>query len=169
MLQYAIDLLSELSPLSNHMVFEKILISTIDKVGAIHIPEGIKMILNKKPDLGQSESIKVGLKTATGDSYMFMVADQPKLTFDDIKPLFLAVQRDKEKIVYPKRDGWPTSPTIFPASFREELLSLTGDKGGREIRDKYPRKCVGIEVKNQDNFMEINTMVDYYNLFEKEQ
>jgi len=158
MLQHAIDLLYKISPLSSHMAFEKIAVSTIDRIGAVHVPEGVKMILNKNPELGQSESIKIGLKTAKGDSYMFMVADQPKLTFEDIKPLLLAAQREKDKIIYPIRAGWPASPTIFPVSFRDELLSLSGDIGGREIRDRYPRKCVGVEVKNQNNFKQYSNL-----------
>ena len=162
LLQHSINLLSALS------VYEKILVSTIEKLKHVHVTDGIKVMLNKNPQKGQSESIKLGLKIATGSAYMFMVADQPKLTIDDIMPLIKASKQFKNEIIYPTIGGSPTNPTIFPARFKNELLALTEDRGGRDIRNNNPDSRVPIEVENPDNFLDVDTMKDYYKLFAKE-
>ena len=163
-LQHAVDLLSGLpkSP-----VFEKIIVTSLDKSGHIRIPEGVKLILNKKPEIGQSESIRLGIRAATGNFYMFMVADQPKLTVEDIEPLIMSALSYRDKIIYPTIEGSPTTPTIFPAFFKNELQALTGDNGGKEIRNNNPKSRVAIKIKNPDNFLEIDTMADFYKLFTK--
>jgi len=169
-LQHAVDLLSALSVMSDGICsasfdmtlgVEKIIVTTLERSKNIHIPEDVKLIFNNKPEMGQSESIKLGLKFAAGSSYMFMVADQPKLTIDDIKPLLSAVQGNTDKIIYPIVKGKPATPVIFPALFKTVLLSLTGDKGGREIRNNNPKSCIEINVENPDNFIDIDTMKEY--------
>jgi len=169
MLQYAVDLLAVLTDpaTSTASLVDKILVTTINIVSHVKIPDGIKVILNREPEKGQSESIKVGLKIAKGNTFFFMVADQPLLTLDDIKPLLSSAINKRDKIIYPLVNERPSAPTIFPERFKSELLALTGDLGGREIRNRNPQSCFAITAKNPDNFTEINNMVDYYNLFSK--
>ena len=167
MLQHAVDLMSALPDpaTSTASLVDRIIITTLDIVSQVKIPEGIKVMLNREPEKGQSESIKIGLKVAKGNTFFFMVADQPLLTLDDIKPLLSTAINKRDKIVYPIIDDRPSAPTIFPDRFKNELLALTGDMGGREIRNRNSKACFSIKVKNPDNFIEINSMVDYYNLF----
>ena len=173
MLQYAVDLMTELSfeqdlSASDSIIVEKILVTSYNCLEHIKVPELIKSLINENSEIGQSESIKIGLREATGDAYLFLVADQPMLTPDDIKPLIITSQKNITKIIYPIIDSKPSSPTIFPPSFKNELLALTGDKGGREIRDCYINRCVPVNVSSPENFREINNMADYYNMYGKE-
>jgi molybdenum cofactor cytidylyltransferase len=168
MLQHAIDLLDSLPAPSSSSKIEKIVVSTFDVLGHVKTSKDMKVMLNKSPEIGQSESIKIGLRAAKGNAYLFMVADQPLLTLRDIKPLLIAAVINKDKIVYPMVDGRPSAPTIFPGRFRKDLLALSGDMGGREIRNKNPKVCFTVDVKKPDNFIEINSMVDYYNLFSED-
>jgi molybdenum cofactor cytidylyltransferase len=158
LLQHAIDLLAGLP------VSEKILVTTTEKLSHIRIPEEIKLIINENPDDGQSESVKLGIKTATGDIFLFMNADQPRLTAEDIEPLLAAVQKNKGKIIHPSINGKPTTPTMFPINFRTELLALSGDTGGRTVRNKNLASCVAIEVKNPENFTDIDDVENYHRL-----
>jgi molybdenum cofactor cytidylyltransferase len=167
MLQHAIDLISELTAAPALYDLEKILVTTYNKYNHIKIPSDFKSMLNKNPEIGQSNSIKIGLKAATGDYFMFLPGDLPLLTVDDIKPLLLAATANKDKIIYPVIDGWPSAPTIFPSKYRDELMSLTDDNGGRDIRDENPKSCVAVNVIQPENFIEINSMLDYYKLFNK--
>ena len=181
-LQNAIDVLAELSGLSRpadlyyspgmpfrkraeSISFELILVTTPDKLKHVRVPGNIRIIINNKPDVGQSESIRLGVKAATGDVYFFMSADQPLLTMQDIKPIIFTAQKNKNKIIYPTTNGRPINPVIFPAEFKKEFLSLTGDTGGREIRNNHPEFCIAIEVENPENFKDINNKADYYKLF----
>jgi len=158
-LQHSIDLLSELP------VYERIVVTTDARLELINMPPGIRPYINQKPESGQSWSIRIGTKEATGTHYMFMTADQPKLTPDDILPLFEAANQNPDKIIYPKIDSKPTSPTIFPESYRKKLLDLTGDTGGREIRDNNSKCCLEVEPENIMNYVDIDSEEEYHELF----
>jgi molybdenum cofactor cytidylyltransferase len=113
------------------------------------------------PETGQSGSVKQGVSAATGDSYLFISADQPKINPEDILPLLSAAKGNKDKIIFPVVDGKPHTPVIFPAGFRAELLKLTGDSGGRSIRDARPECCFPVEAEQGGNFVDIDNYADY--------
>ena len=158
-LQHSIDLLSELP------VYERIVVTTDARLELVNMPPGIRPYINPKPESGQSGSIRIGVEVATGSHYIFLTADQPKLTPDDIASLLEAAVLKPDKIVYPKIKSKPTSPTIFPNSCRKKLLELTGDTGGREIRDKNPESCFAIEPEHIKNFVDIDSEEEYHELF----
>jgi molybdenum cofactor cytidylyltransferase len=83
------------------------------------------------------------------------------LTAKDLQPLLDAVEYNPEKIVFPIIDSKPSSPTIFPGSFKEELLKLQGDTGGRVIRDANKELWYTIHPENPESFADIDTAEDY--------
>ena len=164
LLQHSVDLLSVL--LEQYNEFEAILVTTEDRLNNICVPDGVKLVVNDNPGSGQSESVKLGVRAATGDAYLFMTADQPKLTAWDVRFLLSVAMENTDKIIYPVVNGEPSTPVCFPYCFRDELLVLSGDTGGREIRNKYPDLCVGVEVENSGNYFDIDTPDDYNTLLE---
>ena len=154
-LQHSVDLLLELP------VYERILVTTEPRLHNLKIPADVKVILNNQPERGQSESIRIGTNAAKGTHLLFLPADQPKLTPDDIEPLLDAAASEPGKIVYPIVNNQPCSPTIFPAIFREELIGLSSDSGGSVIRNANKNACVGIVAENPLNFTDIDTMEDF--------
>jgi len=159
LVQHSIDLLSKLP------VYESIIVTSNARLKSIALPPGIWSIINPTPENGQSSSIRIGLEAATGTHYMFMTADQPKLTPDDIIPLLQVAKENPDKIIYPIIDNKPNSPTIFPEHFRTELLCLSGDTGGREIRDNNKKSCLALEPEHQKNFKDIDSKEDFDDLF----
>jgi molybdenum cofactor cytidylyltransferase len=161
-LQHSVDLLSELP------VYERILVTTDARSANIALSPGVRVFINSQPENGLSSSINIGVEKATGTHYMFLTADQPKLTKADILPLMEAAQNNPDKIIYPVIDSIPRSPTIFPGSFREQLLKLynysqaqQNDIGGRSIRDANKQLNLAIETENPTNFIDIDTAEDY--------
>ena len=128
---------------------------------------GISVVINSESHKGQSESVKLGLSSSelrgSGDFYLFLNADQPRLTCDSLSGLLELAKNHPDKIIYPIVNGAPASPTLFPVRFRGELLELRGDTGGKVVRDAHPGDCVGFEVKEEDawEFADIDTMEDY--------
>jgi len=156
LLQRSIDLLSDLP------VYERILVTTKARVGSITVPQDLQLVINRSPENGQSESIRLGILAATGTHYLFMTADQPRLTPVDLKPFLELLEPDS--IIYPVINNRPDSPTLLPAHFKPELLALSGDTGGRVVRDAHPEICHAIVPERPENFVDIDYMEDYQKL-----
>jgi len=157
-LQQAVNLLSELP------VYERFLVTTEARLEHMTLPPCISAYINANPENGQSGSIRIGIEAATGTHLLFLVADQPKLSLADVMPLITAAEEFPDKIIFPVIDSKPSSPTVFPAGFRQELLKLSGDEGGRIVRDAYPKKRYTIKPENPMNFIDIDTAEDFYYL-----
>jgi len=154
LLQCAVDLLRGLP------VYERILVTTEKRLSYVKIPSSIKVVINEKPEEGKSLSIQKGIKISTGTHYLFLQADQPKLTNADINELLSTAMENSDKIIYPLIDNKPSSPTLFPLKYKSELLSLKGDANGSEIRLKNIENTVAVKVNCPQNFSDIDTKKD---------
>jgi len=157
-LQHAVDLLSVLP------VKEKILVTTRERLESIVIPHGIHTIINPNPEDGQSVSIRLGVSAATGNWFLFLAADQPVLGPADLEQLIKCTKDNDNGIIYPVINGNPNTPALFSEHFRAELLTLTGDTGGRTVRDGHPGLCIEINPDNEQNFFDIDSADDYQKL-----
>ena len=158
MLQNAADLLSVLP------VSEKILVTTRKRLEILKLPHGVRAVINHEPEAGQSGSIRLGVSAAGGNWYMFLAADQPGLNPADLQQLIDCVKYHDNGIIYPVVNGNPSTPSLFSARFRAELLSLTGDTGGRTVRAGHPEACVAITPACEENFFDIDSDDDYQNM-----
>jgi len=154
-IQCAIDLLSDLP------VYEKIVVTTSERLEHAMTTPDIQIVINKSPENGQSGSIRLGIEKSTGTYYFFIAADQPRLTAGAIIPLLELAKKNVSKIIFPNINGNPCSPTLFPAAFREELLALSGDIGGRAVRDANPESCCAFKPEHPELFIDIDNANDY--------
>ena len=146
-------------------VFERIVVTSNARAESLALPAEIKLCINTKRKHGMSESVRIGVENATGSHFLFLNADQPKLGVADIMPLLETAKTNPDKIIFPLIDSKPSSPTIFPQGFRSELLSLSGDLGGRVVRNRNPDACLAIEADASENFYDIDTEEEYRGLF----
>ena len=129
-----------------------------DLIG-VSFPKEAKIIYNFNPELGQSHSVVLGTKEAKGGGYLFFTGDQPLLTVEIIEDMLANVSTNK--IVFPlKEDNQPSNPTFFGKDFREELLAIQGEVGGRQIREKYPEACHSFAPKDFGELKDMDTMRD---------
>ena len=119
---------------------------------------GYSYVENRRAYLGQSESVRIGIGVTSGEGVMFFTGDQPLLTEESILELLLAFE-EENNITRPVSEEVPSSPVIFPERFRDELNSLTGDMGGREVIRKAGR-ITRVEFSDSDEFMDIDTVED---------
>jgi molybdenum cofactor cytidylyltransferase len=127
----------------------------------------IKTIYNGSADAGQSESIKAGiLNSPVCDGYMFFAGDQPLLDEETIRLLADRFEENKDLIIIPVFKGRKGSPVIFPKRFKEELLALSGDTGGREVIKNHPGSVLLVEVKDNSMLLDIDTKEAYMELIE---
>jgi len=158
LLQRAVELLAHLQ------CCDKILVTTKARLEHVALPHNIRIVINSSPEEGQSGSLRLGIEAACGEWFLFLTADQPLLTPACLQPLFELAENNPDKIIFPSLNGKPCSPTLFPARFREDLLSITGDIGGRVIREAHPAACLTFEAENPGDFLDIDNEDDYLSL-----
>lgn len=95
---------------------------------------GFDALLNDRPELGLSRSVRLGLAHLTDcDGVLFLVSDQPRLKRDSVEALAALWAQNPEKIAAMAHNGVRGNPCLFPARLFPELLALTGDRGGSAV------------------------------------
>ncbi|MDR3334637.1 MAG: nucleotidyltransferase family protein [Treponema sp.] len=106
----------------------------------------VRVIQNDQAEQGQRESIRLGVTASDAAHYMFFPCDQPFLDGDTIRQL-LAL-RSRGRIVQPAYQGVPSTPAIFSAVFREELLSLAPGEHPRDIKGRHRSAVTTLELSS---------------------
>ena len=98
---------------------------------------GFAVVVNPAPEQGMSSSVRLGTahicQTGAYDGILYAVADQPNLKTSTEEQLVKAFEREPGCIWAPEAEGKRGNPVLFPASLFEELLNVTGDRGGRQV------------------------------------
>ncbi|MEG0371291.1 MAG: selenium cofactor biosynthesis protein YqeC [Clostridium sp.] len=125
----------------------------------------IKTAHNLSPEMGQSMSIKVGLKSISDDydGYMFLVGDQPFIDSKLINKLLNRFEMDKKSIVIPCYRDDKGTPVIFPSLYKKDLICIQGDSGGREII-KHCENISKVLIEDKNKGMDIDTIEEYISI-----
>ncbi|GAC1045267.1 nucleotidyltransferase family protein [Agrobacterium radiobacter] len=99
---------------------------------------------------GMASSIAVGVAAAEANQpsgIMIMLADMPTLTGADLDSLISAF-RDHEAacIIRAVAGGKSGNPVVFPGMLYQELKSLNGDKGARELIRASTLPVIDVEI-----------------------
>lgn len=129
--------------------------------------KGVKVAINPDYRRGMSTSLIAGLKQVDSRAQWVMVAlaDQPLVGKETYNRLIEESLRADKGIIVPSYQGKRGNPVIFSARYREELLWLGGDIGGRDILKKYPDDILEVAVDSESVTIDINTLDDYHSLF----
>lgn len=124
----------------------------------------VRVVLNPDWEEGHSTSVRAGLK-AMGPQYdaaIFINADQPRLTPDIVNSIIQRYRETDASIVAPLYDGKRGSPVLFRRTHFAELMSLSGEQGGREVLMQHPVEY--ISIANAAASEDIDTPEDYERL-----
>lgn len=142
---------------------QKIIVTQYEEIEKLIEDLNFKVVINENAHKGQSESIKLGVKSSKRcDGYMFFVADQPLINKKDIEKLIRVFRENKDFIVIPKYKEKCGNPVIYPSLYKEEILRLEGDKGGKSII-KSSNKIKYVEVE-EDTLFDIDNKDDFNKL-----
>lgn len=126
-----------------------------------HTQNKWEIILNTEAEKGQSESVKLAVKAAKPEnSLLFFMGDQPFLDRQTVENI-LAFNDGMHMVNPVDEQGQVASPSLIPPRFREELLALTGDTGGRFLRQKYPQYVKTVAVSQGALLFDIDTKEAY--------
>ena len=140
------------------------------RLGASYtIRAGIEAVISQDPVSGQPKEGQsmIGEK----DYLMFMVADQPHLTLDSVRKLIrTAVSREQSAfsgLLVEECSRWetlslrcgstPGNPCMFRADLIPELMSLTGDQGGRKVLKQ--RACKYVDILDKRELEDVDEML----------
>ncbi|APF28223.1 molybdenum cofactor cytidylyltransferase [Clostridium sporogenes] len=147
---------------------EIILVGQEKEVLDIAKKKNILTVLNTKAYKGQSQSIKLGiLNTSPSKGYMFFTGDQPLLDSYTINSLLNTFTRNNDYIIIPKYKDKVGSPTIFPKKFKNELLNLQGDVGGKAVINNHTNEILFVNLRNGCCLFDIDTSKDYEYILNK--
>ena len=133
----------------------RILVTQYDEVAAL-APD-FQIVINQRPDLGISRSMQLGIEAAgDADAYMFCVCDQPWLTAQTLSRLIETYMSGSAGIVSLAWQGKMCNPKIFSSRFRDELMALSGDTGGRQIIADHKDEFLLVEAASEAETVDID-------------
>ena len=160
LIEYTLSIISECN------FKQKILVTQYEEIKEFGETLNYKVVSNIFPNKGQSESIKLGVKNCDYcEGYMFFVGDQPLLNKRDIEKLIKFFEEDTDYIVIPKYKDKSGNPVIYPSIYKEQLLNLNGDKGGKSII-KSSHKIKYVNVR-ENTLFDIDNIDDFNNLLRR--
>jgi molybdenum cofactor cytidylyltransferase len=121
-----------------------------------------RQLVNPHPELGMSSSLRAGISSVRAGmaGAMILLGDQPRITSEILDELVGVFRRDRDRIVVPTIDGRRTTPVIFPAGLFPDLMKTTGDRGGREVVNRYHERVVTVEMGSHYDDADLDTPED---------
>ena len=116
---------------------------------------GYTVVLNDQPELGISLSLRLGLRACIQNNpdisgVLFCVCDQPNLKSSTIKKILREAAEYPGCIIRLRSDKIYGNPVLWDHIFFNELLSLSGDEGGRQIMGRHKAAIRYIDVPAEE-------------------
>ncbi len=123
----------------------------------------VKIAINPNYQQGMSTSIIAGLNLVDSRAQAVMLAlgDQPLINSQTINRLIAEFYNHDKGIATPTYQGGRGHPIIFAIKYKEKLLELKGDIGGRQIVKDHPDDILEVAVNSQSIITDIDTISDY--------
>lgn len=127
----------------------------------------VKVVINPDSRKGMSSSIRRGIVAVPPKSEGILIAlgDQPFLKTRTVNVLIHVFNQAMGGIVIPSFLGRRGHPVIFHRKYKEELLKLKGDVGGRSIVERHPEDVRVVPVKSAGVVKDLDTWEDYKHHF----
>jgi len=123
----------------------------------------VKVAVNPDYEQGMSTSIVAGLSLidSQAQAVMLVLGDQPLIDIQTINRLIDEFYDCDKGITIPTYHGKRGHPVIFAMKYKEELLGLKGDIGGRQIIKDHPEDVLEVAVHCEGIITDIDTIIDY--------
>ncbi len=140
MYQYALELLHTLSQQTiNGQTIQAIVVSQYPQIEQHAQRLGIRAVHNADAAEGIAASVRHGVHAAKhADWLAFFTADQPELRAETVREFLTQAIQSGKSLASVASEGQPGNPTLFSGAWREQLLRLSGDTGGRKIMKQHP-------------------------------
>jgi molybdenum cofactor cytidylyltransferase len=128
----------------------------------------VEFIENRNYALGMSTSVKASLPFITDkEGVFFHLGDKPFLEKEILYYMINMYRENREKIIVPVFNGEKGHPVLMDVGlYGEEIRSLEGDKGLREIIEKHTEDVIFIKG-DEGTLFDIDTIDDVERLKER--
>jgi len=121
---------------------------------------GMPWVENEQAVSGMSSSLQCGMsyfarKDKLISAWLFALADMPYISPTTIKQIVGALERDA-LIAAPYYNGKRGHPVGFCRHFENELMALSGDRGGKNIIDRHQNELTRLEVNDESVICDID-------------
>ena len=151
----------KLTPLDKYFLVVRPEDKDIIKIGKAW---GAEIVLNPDFRKGMSTSIKKALlkiNTQEAEGFFLILGDQPLITSKIINKLIKSFSPGKEEIVVPYFKDKRGNPVLFDICWKDELMAVTGDVGGRVLIKAHPEKVKRVNVSDETILFDIDQEKDY--------
>ena len=151
----------KLTPLDKYFLVVRPEDKDIIKIGKAW---GAEIVLNPDFRKGMSTSIKKALlkiNTQEAEGFFLILGDQPLITSKIINKLIKSFSPGKEEIVVPYFKDKRGNPVLFDIYWKDELMAVTGDVGGRVLIKAHPEKVKRVNISDETILFDIDQEKDY--------
>ena len=152
---------AKLTPLDKYFLVvrpeDKEMIKTGEKWGA-------EIVLNAEYRSGMSSSIKKALLRISSEElvgFFVLLGDQPLINPSILFKMLLAFTPDKKEIVVPFYKDRQGNPVFFDGYWKDELMKLSGDAGGRNLIKAHPERIKRFKISDESILLDIDREEDY--------
>ncbi len=128
--------------------------------------ERLQVVINHRYLEGQSRSLQAGLLKIRQafPSVMFLLGDQPLLDSNTIDHMLAGFRHSAKDICVPVCKGKRGNPTIFNRILYNQLMTIEGDIGARDIIRANSDRVLYVELDDPLCFFDIDSQKDFENL-----
>lgn len=159
MYRHLLDILTVMKEEEPHR-YELVVVTAYDEIEEAVKELPVRVVRNDHQELGISCSIRLGIEACQQkgihDHFMFCVADQPYLQEDELFGFIHMYLRSHKGIGCLSYEGVMGNPVIFQGKYMEELLSLTGDTGGKTVVRSHPQEIYLYEADSSRSLLDLD-------------
>jgi molybdenum cofactor cytidylyltransferase len=151
----------KLAPLDKYFLVvrpeDKEMIKTGEKWGA-------EIVLNSEYRSGMSSSIKKALHQISAEDlegFFVILGDQPFINPSLLYKMIRAFNLDKKEMIVPFYKDRPGNPVFFDGYWKDELMKLSGDVGGRVLIKIHPERVKRFKISEEYILLDIDREEDY--------
>lgn len=135
---------------------ETVVITSSEPVSGLCRSMGFDCARYEGGELSDSIRQGIGALRKPYEGILFVNADRPFLKPETIRRMTEAFRENPAAAVRLAWQGTPSNPVLFPVSFREKLLALTGDRGGSSLLKNAEIEVRYIEALEESEIIDID-------------
>jgi len=151
----------KLAPLDKYFLVvrpeDKEMIKTGEKWGA-------EIVLNSEYRSGMSSSIKKALHQISSEElegFFVILGDQPFINPSLLYKMLRAFTPGKKEMIVPFYKVRQGNPVFFDVYWKDELMKLSGDVGGRVLIKAHPERIKRFKISDESILLDIDREEDY--------
>ncbi len=123
----------------------------------------VKWVLNEQYSKGMSSSLKAGVQaiSSSAEGMLISLGDQPLVSAAEIDLLIDAFKQSGKKIIVPVFEAKRGNPVLFHCQYKEEMMKIQGDKGGRDLLKTNAAEVFAVEMPTDHVLRDIDLPADY--------